>query len=147
MLLYDTIHRSQTKGTILQIFTINYTVWFWNRLPTKDSGYSFEEILSHFKPTHVNLNIVSILGSPLYVLDPRLQDEKKIRKQEKRSITGIFIGFSPFNYSTISLALNITIGSVSSQFHVVYDELITTTHSFGDSNMNVLWDEVNIISC
>ena len=56
------------------------------------------------------------------------------------------MGFSPFHSSTISLALNLTTGNVSPQFHVVHDEFFTTAHNFGESNMNALWDELTIMS-
>ena len=56
------------------------------------------------------------------------------------------MGFSPFHSSTIILALDLTTCNVSPHFHVVHAELFTTTHNFGESNMNLLWDELIIIS-
>ena len=125
---------------------MDYAVWLWNRLPTIDSGYSPEELFSRSQSTHVSLNRARVWGSPLYVLDPRLQDGKEIPKWEKRSTAGMFMGFSPFHSSTVSLALNLTTGNVSPQFHVVHDELFTTAHNFGETNMSALWDKLTIIS-
>ena len=100
-----------------------------------DSEYSPDELFSRSKSTHVNLNPARVWGTPLYVLDP-----------EKRSTTGIFMGFSLFRSSTISLSLNLTTGTVSPQFHAVHDKFFNTTPSFGDSDMSALWDELNIFS-
>ena len=72
----------------------------------------------------MDINRTRVWGSPLYVLDPKLQDGKKIPKWEKRSTTGILMGFSPAHSSTVSLALNINTGSVTPQFHVIHDELL-----------------------
>ena len=121
---------------------MDYAVWLWNRLPTIDSGYSPEELFSRSQSTHVSLNRARVWGSPLYVLDPRLQDGKEILKWEKRSTAGMFMGFPPFHSSTVSLALNLTTGNVSPQFHVVHDELFTTAHNFGETNMSALWDNL-----
>ena len=125
---------------------MNYTVWLWNLLPTMDSGYSPDELFSRSKSAHANLYPARVWGSPLYILDARLQNGKKIPKWEKRSTTGIFMGFSLFRSSTISLSLNLTTGTVSPQFHAVHDEFFITTPSFGDSDMSALWDELNIFS-
>ena len=55
---------------------MSYAVWIWNRMPNIDSGYSPEELFSRTKSTHVDINRARVWGSPLYVLDPKLQDGK-----------------------------------------------------------------------
>jgi hypothetical protein len=62
----------------------------------------------------------------VYVLDPKLQDGKKIPKWEPRSRRGKFLGVSPSLSSTIGLILNLRTGYVSPQYHVVYDDEFTT---------------------
>ena len=61
---------------------MSYAVWIWNRMPNIDSGYSPEELFSRTKSTHVDINRTRVWGSPLYVLDPKLQDGKTIPKWE-----------------------------------------------------------------
>jgi hypothetical protein len=70
-----------------------------------------------------------VWGCPAFVLDPRLQDNKKLPKWTKRSRCGMYLGSSATHHSTIGKILNLKTGAVSPQFHVVYDELFTT--SFG----------------
>eukprot|EP00978_Attheya_sp_CCMP212_P026824 scaffold88955_cov24-Attheya_sp.AAC.1 len=62
----------------------------------------------------------------MYVLDPRLQDGKKVPKWQPRSKRGQFVGFSPDHSSTIGLIRNVSTGYVSPQFHVVYDDYFTS---------------------
>ena len=118
----------------------------WNRIPNVDSGYSPEGLFSRTKLTHVDINRARVWGSPLYVLDPKLQDGKKIPKWEKLSTTGIFMGFSPTHSLTVSLALNINTGSVTPQFNSIHDGLFTTIHNFGTHNLDELYDKLSIIS-
>ena len=73
----------------------------------------------HFRRLHV-------LGAPVYVLDPKLQDGKKIPKWEPRSRLGMYLGFSSKHSSLVSNVLNIWTGSVSPQYHVVINDLFTT---------------------
>jgi hypothetical protein len=59
-------------------------------------------------------------------LDPKLQDGKKIPKWQPRARRGQFLGYSKDHLTTIGLVLNIATGHVSPQFHVVYDDLLTS---------------------
>ena len=66
------------------------------------------------------------LPSTIYVLDPKLQDGKKIPKFNPRSRRGQYLGQSSAHSSTIGCILNLNTGWVSPQYHVVYDNLFTT---------------------
>ena len=80
MLLYSALHWPRAADTILWPLAMTYAVWIWNRLPNIDSGYSPEELFSRSKSIHVELDRVRVWGSPLYIIDPRLQNGKKIPK-------------------------------------------------------------------
>ena len=68
-----------------------------------------------------------VWGCPVYVLvDPRLQDGKKIPKWDPRVRRGQFLGFSTRHSNTVGLVLNHRTGNVTPQFHCVYDDLFTT---------------------
>ena len=60
-----------------------------------------------------------------YVLDPKLQDGKKILKWDPRSRHGQFLGISPDHSTTIGHILNFNTGFISPQYHVIYDDLFT----------------------
>jgi len=76
---------------------------------------------------------------PSYVLDPRLQDGKKIPKWEPRARQGQFLGYSKDHATTIGLIRNIRTGYISPQFHVVYDEDFTTVTSDNSIDLTEHW--------
>jgi hypothetical protein len=61
-----------------------------------------------------------------YVLDPKLQDGKKLPKWTPLSHRGQYLGLSPNHSTLVGRILNLHTGSVSPQFHVVHDNLFTT---------------------
>ena len=85
------------------------------------------EIFSGTKAdSYARLQRTHVWGSPVYVLDPKLQDGKKIPKFNPRSRRGQYLGQSTAHSSTIGRILNLNTGWVSPQYHVVYDNLFTT---------------------
>mmetsp|Transcript_60254 Transcript_60254/g.178519 ORF Transcript_60254/g.178519 Transcript_60254/m.178519 type:complete len:101 (-) Transcript_60254:528-830(-) len=55
-----------------------------------------------------------------YVLEPRIQDGKKIPKWLPQYRQGRFLGFSPKHYLSIELIFNPRTGNASPQCHMVY---------------------------
>ena len=68
-------------------------------------------------------------GCPIYILDPQLQDGPKLPRWEPRSRRGVFMGFSNLHSSGVPLVLNLDTGSITRQFHVVFDDLFSTVPS------------------
>jgi hypothetical protein len=62
----------------------------------------------------------------VYVLDPRIQDGKKLPHWSPRSRRGQYVGYLPEHASTVPLVLNLTTHCISTQFHVVFDDWFTT---------------------
>jgi len=77
-------------------------------------------------PSYQHLQRLHVWGCPVYVLDPKLQDGKKLPKWQPRSRRGQFLGYSPQHSTTIGRILNPRTGYVSPQYHVVYDDQFTT---------------------
>jgi hypothetical protein len=73
-----------------------------------------------------HISTARVWGCPAYVLDPKLQDGKKIPKWDPRARRGMFVGRSPAHSNTVGCILNLRTGSVSPQYHVVYDDLFST---------------------
>ena len=69
-------------------------------------------------------------GCPVYVLDPQLQDARKIPRWQPRSRRGVFLGFSRSHAATVPLILNCRTLSISPQFHVVFDDWFSTIVPF-----------------
>jgi hypothetical protein len=65
---------------------------------------------------------------PCYALDSRLQNAGSIRppKCEPRSSICVYLGLSPFHAGSVALVYNPSIGHVSPQNHVVFDNDFTT---------------------
>ena len=108
-------------------FAIDYTVYMHNHLPISNMRISPTE---HFTSTvFLNYNHPTrahTFGCPVYVLDQRLQDSKKVPKLSMRSRRGIYLGISKHHSSTVNLVLNPETGVISPQYHCVYDDTFRT---------------------
>ena len=82
-----------------------------------------------------------VFGCPTYVLDPKLQNGKKIPKWKPRACLGQFLGFSEEHSTTVSLVRNIRTDNISAQFHVVHDQRFETVPSDHNGNPSVLLDD------
>ena len=71
-----------------------------------------------------------VWGCPVYVLDPKLQDGKKLPKWDPRARRGMYLGCST-DHSSASIAkvLNLRTGYVSPQFHLVFDDKFTSVNN------------------
>jgi hypothetical protein len=63
-------------------------------------------------------------------LDPKLQDGKKLPKWTKQSCCGVYLGVSPEHHTTVGRILNAETGSISPQYHVLYDKLYSSVKGF-----------------
>ena len=68
-------------------------------------------------------------GCPVYVLDPKLQDGKKLPKWQARARRGQYLGTSPDHSSTVGLIHNLRTGFISPPYHVIYDDLFSSVHN------------------
>ena len=105
---------------------MQHAVWIWNNLPTQDGLSPSEKFFRAKVRSHDHLRRAHVWGCPAYVLDPRLQDGKKIPKFDPRSRQGRFLGYSPDHASSVALILNTRTGYISPQFHVVFDDFFET---------------------
>jgi Reverse transcriptase (RNA-dependent DNA polymerase) len=130
MLLHMVIHWPAQADLALWPFAMEYATYIWNHLPRKGLLLSPVELLSRTKfHSYDFLRRTRVWGCPTYVLDPTLQDGKKLPKWRPRARRGQFLGFSTEHSSTIGRILNLTTGYISPQYHVVYDDLFTTVAS------------------
>ena len=73
-----------------------------------------------------NLNHLHPFGCPVYVLNEKMQSDKKGPKWEERAKCGIYLGLSPNHARSVALVLSLTTGMVSAQFHIHADEFFKT---------------------
>ena len=85
-----------------------------------------------------------VWGCPAYVLDPKLQDGKKLPKWTKHSRQAMYLGSSPSLSTTVGRMLNLATGAITPQYHIVYDELFATVHgTLSDSVFDAaLWNDL-----
>eukprot|EP00804_Cyclotella_cryptica_P011604 CCRYP_020926-RA/>CCRYP_020926-RA protein AED:0.37 eAED:0.37 QI:0/0/0/1/0/0/2/0/251 len=100
-MLHATLHWSERSFIDLWPLAMNYAVWVYNRLPQHGAGLSPKELFSGIKFPRSGLPCAHVFGSPVYVLDPCLQDGKKIPKWDSRARQGIFVEFS-IRHSSLS---------------------------------------------
>jgi hypothetical protein len=112
-------------------FAMDHAVYLWNNLPRENGGLSPTEIFTHqVVHDHSGLNRAHVWGCPVYVLDPKLQDGKKLPKWDPCARRGMNLGMSVDHSSaSISRILNLRTGHVSPQFHVVFDDKFTTINN------------------
>ena len=97
-------------------FALDHRVNVWNYLPQSQSGLSPIELFTRTKWPHHNLiSNAKVWGCPVYVLDPILQDGKRLPK----SHLGMYVGSSPSHSDTITRFLSLETGYVSAQYHSI----------------------------
>ena len=78
-----------------------------------------------------------VSGCTFYVLDPTMQDGKKLPCWEPKSQSGQFLGKSDCHASNIGMVHNLKIGNILSQYHVLYDKFYTTVSSADDAEPEI----------
>ena len=67
-----------------------------------------------------------VWGCPVFVLDPKLQDGKKLPTFNRRARIGQFVGFSDEHLLLVAKVRNLSTNFISPQFHVIFDDKFTT---------------------
>lgn len=116
MILHAAIHWPEETTLDLWPLAMDYAIYLWNRMPRKESGLAPLEIFCGCKLDKTVLRNAHVWGCPAYVLDPKIQDGKKLPRWEPKSRRGQFLGFSKRHASTIGLIRNPKTGSISPQF-------------------------------
>jgi hypothetical protein len=84
-----------------------------------------------------------VWGCPVYILDPKVQQGQKLPRWQPRSRQGIFMGLSKQHTSEVPQVLNIATGSITTQFHVVFDDQFTTVNSIArEEEAPCHWEEL-----
>ena len=129
-------------------FAMDQAIHIWNNLPRHRSGLTPFELFTGTKQPHYGaIQQARVWGCPAYVLDPTLQDGKKLPKWQKRARCGMYLGASPNHADSVGRILSLTTGHVSPQYHVVYDELFhTTIGALTDAVFDqVLWNSLLVL--
>ena len=76
----------------------------------------------------------------MYILDKQLQAGIKICKWHTHARVGLYLGHSLMHAKLVSLALNISTGLVSPQFHIKFDDFFETVIK-PNNNFKIEWKE------
>jgi hypothetical protein len=100
-----------------------YTGWQANRSTTPQGCKSLDKKspMYQFAKTNVQIKHWHPFGSPLYVLESKLQKQGIFGKWKSWANMGIYLGQSPHHSRNVALVLNWMTGLVSIQFHVQHD--------------------------
>jgi Reverse transcriptase (RNA-dependent DNA polymerase) len=145
MLLHAALHWPEQATIETWPFALDYAVYIWNNLPKRGLKISPLELFSKTRISSHHMQRTRVWGCPTYVLDPVLQDGKKLPKWNPRSRRGQFLGLSSEHSSNIGLILNLRTGYVSPQFHVVYDDLFQTVPNAENGGLpfdEAIWDDL-----
>lgn len=123
-------------------FALSYAAWMYNHPPRRDLPYSPQELLCGVKTGCRQLRRARVWGGPAYVLDPKLQDGKKLPKWKPRARRGQFLGFSAQHSTTVGVIRNLITDYCSPQFHVVFDESFNTIASTQDTADVSTWENL-----
>ena len=145
-LLHQLLQWPEQATPDLWPFALEHAVHLWNHLPSHHTRLAPVELFTGVKlPEYKAINQARIWGCPVYVLDPKIQDGKKLPKWKARSRVGMYVGSSHEHSSTVGRVLNLRTGAISPQYHVVYDELFSSVNSYAMNNEKfnpLTWSEL-----
>jgi hypothetical protein len=86
MMLHSIIHWPDSANLELWLFAMDHAVYLWNSLPRKDTFLSPNKLYTRIHNVdYTHLQRSHVWGCTIYVLDPKLQDSKKIPKWKMRA--------------------------------------------------------------
>jgi hypothetical protein len=113
MLLHSVISWPEQTNLELWPFAMNQAVYLWNHMPSKNTRLApFDFFASTRFPSYDHLQRSHVWGCPVYLLEPSLQDNKKILKWKPCSRRGMHLGYSLQHSSNVGLILNLRTGYV-----------------------------------
>jgi hypothetical protein len=98
------------------------------------SGLTLLGLQTKSKADHRDLLCLHVWGCPALVLDPKLQNNQKLPKRNRHACVGQFLGYSDEHSSLVANVQHLSTGHVSTQFHVVFDDLFETVIRNGDND-------------
>ena len=113
----------------LQPFSASTSTCNRNKFKLDSNSANAEERLSGIKLDKkelFNFKEEHVLFCPFFVLDSRLQDRVSLPRWDGRVRADMHVGRSPQHASGVALALNLSTGHMSPQFHVVFDDKFET---------------------
>jgi hypothetical protein len=122
MILHACLHWNNGIDSSLWPMDVKYVAHVYTQMPKLNGVWPADFFSGYTVPRHRLLDL-HVWGCPVYVLDPKLQQGQKLPRWQPRSRQGIFMGLTTQHASNNPLVLNCKTGSITTQFHVVFDDL------------------------
>lgn len=144
LLLHASAHWPDGVDGSLWPMAVDYACHLYNTMPNNMGTCPSDLFTGAVSPRH-KLRDLHVWGCPVYVLDPVLQQGKKLPRWQPRSRRGLFLGYSPHHSSDVPLILNLQTGSISPQYHVVFDDSFSMVQSISsDEDPPDLWTAIDL---
>lgn len=145
LLLHASLRWKTGINSNLWPFAVSYATYLYNHLPN-EHGLAPVDLFTGVQSPRHKLKDIHVWGAPVYVLHPTLQQGRKLPRWEPRARRGVFLGFSPEHSSDVPLILNLATGSISPQFHVVFDDEFSTVPSIApDESPPSFWNDLDLL--
>jgi hypothetical protein len=132
MILHSSIHWKNGCDSSLWPMAVSYAAHIHNNTPR--NGICPADVFTGATVPRHRLLDYHVWGCPVYVLDPKMQAGKKLPRWEPRSGRGMFMGISSQHTNEVPQVLNLSTGSITTQYHVVFDDLFSTVASVERKN-------------
>jgi len=143
MMLHAKLRWPKAVSSKLWPMVVKHAQHLLNHIASRNNVCPLDLVMKTTVPRHHMKNL-HVWGAPAFVLNPKLQDGKKIPKWEPRSRQGLHLGWSPLHSSTVPLVLNLSTGHVSPQFHVVFDDWFSTVSSQDEDLVDKIEDDEDV---
>ena len=134
MMLHAATHWPEVVDPTLWPMAVDHAVFIYNRLPKIETGISPIDLFTKTRWEQRRFHDLHVWGAPAYVLNKTIQDGKKLPRWKPRSQRCMFVGFSQQHALTAPLVLNLDTGTISPQYHVVFDDWFATVAATNKSS-------------
>ena len=129
MLIHAGIHWPDMARTSLWPMAVKHACLLWNHVPSHTTGLSPADIFTKTRWPQRKFHDLHVWGCPTYVLNKALQDGMKIPRWKPRSERCVYVGHSDLHSSQVPTVLSPSTGSITPQYHVVFDDYFATVGS------------------
>jgi hypothetical protein len=127
MILHASMHWKDGIDASLWPMAVNHAIHIYNNTPNK--GVTPADIFTGSTVPRHRLLDLHVWGCPVYVLDPQMQQGRKLPRWQPRSRIGVNLGLSLQHSSEVPLVLNLQTGSIDTQYHVFFNDQFTAVSS------------------
>ena len=153
MLIHAVMRNQEHVDVQLWPFAMTYSCHLWNIVP-KLNQFSPIELLSQTIHTrnYSYLRHSHVWGCPVYILEYDVAVGKKLPKWSPRARHGVYLRVLAAHSSNVPFTLTITTGSITTQYHVVFDYCFSTAVAKAEEPQvwerlftynNQMWDQLD----